>query len=139
MSEISKSMMISATGLKAQATRLRVISENIANAQSTGASPDEAPYRRKMVTFEAVRGGLGRDGQGVRVDQVMPDNSAFGRRYEPSHPAADADGYIKTPNVNTLIEVMDMREAQRSYEANLRSIELSRDMLLRTIDMLRGQ
>lgn len=136
MSDISKAMQVGATGLRAQATRLRVIAENIANAQSTAEGPGDTPYRRKVVTF----GQMMEQGQsaGVRVEKVAHDDSDFVRRYDPGHPSADDDGYVLMPNVSTLIETMDMREAQRTYEANLRVIELSRTMLMRTIELLRG-
>lgn len=135
--ELFNAMTISASGMKAQGTRMRVISENIANSESTTNSPDQDPYRRKTVSFKA---DLDR-AQGiekVKVNRIAQDNSDFRLKYDPAHPAADESGYIKLPNVNSLIETMDMREANRSYEANLSAIELSRGMLTRTIDMLRS-
>jgi len=136
MADLSKSMNISAAGMKAQGTRLRVISENIANAGSTALTPNGEPYRRKLVTFGAT---LNRElgTELVEVQKVSRDPSDFGLRYQPGHPAADASGYVKTANVNTLIEMTDMREAQRSYEANLRVMQAARAMLQRTIDLLR--
>lgn len=136
MSDLIKSLDISASGMKAQGTRLRVISENLANAGSTAVTPDQDPYRRKLVTFGAQ---LDRElgVELVEVTRIAPDPSEFGKRYQPGHPAADASGYVQTSNVNTLIEMADMREAQRSYEANLRIMQTSRSMVQRTIDLLR--
>ena len=134
--DLLKALNISASGLKAQGTRLRVIAENLANAESTAQRPGGEPYRRRVVTFSNVLDReLGVDK--VRVDNIVPDRSDFRRRFEPGHPAADDNGYVLTPNVNTLLEVADMREAQRSYEANLKAIQSSRTMLQQTIDILR--
>ena len=133
---LEKSMMIAASGMRAQGTRLRIIAENIANAGSMAETPGGDPYRRKTVTFSNV---LDRE-LGVRtveVSRVREDKSDFGLRFDPTHPAADEDGYIKTPNVKTTIETMDFREAQRSYEANLNMIEVSRAMLRSTLELLR--
>jgi flagellar basal-body rod protein FlgC len=136
MSELTRSLDISASGMKAQGTRLRVISENVANAGSTALSPNEDPYRRKLVTFgSALDRELGVDL--VEVKRVTRDQSDFIQRYEPNHPAADATGYVRTSNVNTMIEMADMNEAQRSYEANLKVLQSSRIMLQRTIELLR--
>ena len=134
--DLFTSMKLSAAGMKAQGTRLRIISENIANADSLPTEPGQNPYRRKIITFRNV---MDRNvGQNVvKVDKVRPDSSEFQRRFDPSHPAADAQGYVQAPNVNALIEMMDMREAQRSYEANLGAIRTSRAMLQGTIDILR--
>jgi len=131
-----KAMSISAAGMKAQGTRLRVISENVANAGSLAQDPSQLPYQRKVVTFknELDRStGLSR----VRVDKITTDSSEFGKQFDPNHPAADENGYVLTPNVNTLLEMTDMREAQRSYEANISVIKASRSMLQSTIDVLR--
>lgn len=136
MDDLLKTFSISSAGMKAQGARLRVISENIANADSLAQDPNGKPYRRKTITFrnELDRAvGL----ETVRVHKIKPDTSAFGKRYEPNHPASDADGYVLTPNVNRLVEMTDMREAQRSYEANLNVIKSSRAMLMGTIDILR--
>lgn len=135
--ELFKALRISAAGMRAQGTRLRVVAENVANAESLPTGPGDTPYRRKLVTFKNV---LNReiDTPLVKVNRVMPDRSDFGKKFEPSHPAADADGYVLTPNVNSLIEMMDLREAQRSYEANLSVIQASKTMLMRTLDILRG-
>ena len=134
--DLVKAMKISAAGMQAQGTRLRVISENVANADSLGKNPQDPPYRRKLVTF---KNALDRDLQAnkVRVDKIVSDKGDFEKKFDPSHPAADPDGYVLQPNVKTLVEMMDMREAQRSYDANLNVIEASKRMLLRTIDMLR--
>ena len=136
MSDLMKSMSISAAGMKAQGTRLRVISENMANAGSTALTPDADPYRRKVVTFGIV---LDRELGVPRVDvaRVSRDSSEFNESYQPGHPAANASGYVKTSNVNALVEMADMREAERSYEANLKVMQASRGMLQRTIDLLR--
>jgi len=108
----------------------------LTNADSLPTQPGEAPYRRKIITFKnQLDKSIGQPT--VRIDKVRPDMSEFQRRFEPSHPAADAQGYVQAPNVNTLIEMMDMREAQRSYEANLGAIRTSRSMLQTTIDLLR--
>lgn len=133
--ELLKTLQISAAGMKAQGERLRVIAENIANANTTALMPGGEPYRRKLITFENV---LDRElGERlVRVAGYELDKSAFGRRYDPGHPAADGDGYLQLSNVNALIETTDMREALRSYEANLSVIEASRTMVQRTIDLI---
>lgn len=133
---------ISASGLRAQSLRMRIIAENLANAQSVAATPGGDPYRRRVVTFEPVLGDQGNGGnspasQGVRVRGIATDNSAFQRVYQPGHPAADPQGYVSMPNVNTLIETADMRAAQRSYESNLNAIEAARSMTMRTIDLLK--
>ncbi len=136
MSELLKSLDISASGMKAQGTRLRVIAENVANAGSTALTPEGDPYRRKLVTFgSALNRELGVELVDVR--RISRDPSEFGSRYEPNHPAADPTGYVSTSNVNTVLEMADMREAQRSYEANLKVLQASRLMLQRTIDLLR--
>ncbi len=136
MADLTNSMHISAAGLKVQGERLRVISENIANAGSTALTPDQEPYRRKLVTFgNELNRELGTNL--VEVRKVVRDSSTFNLRYQPGHPAADINGYVKTSNVNTLIEMTDMREAQRSYQANLKVLEVARGMLQRTIDLLR--
>ena len=129
-------LKIAASGLRAQSGRMRVIAENLANADSTATTPQGEPYRRRVPTFVSE---LNREigAQVVRPGRILTDRSDFKSRYEPGHPAADAKGYVKTPNVNPLIESMDMREAQRSYEANLGLIEQARSMILRTIDLLR--
>jgi flagellar basal-body rod protein FlgC len=135
--DFSTSIGIAATGLHAQSARLRVIAENIANADSTASTPGGEPYRRRVPTFETVMNNeLG--GRVVTMGKLAYDQSDFNNRYEPGHPAADAKGYVQYPNVNTLIETMDMREAQRSYEANLNVVTVTRQMLGQTLDILRG-
>ncbi len=134
--DLDKALGIAASGMEAQTTRLRVIAENLANQDSTGSKPGAEPYRRKTVTFEnRLDQQLGINA--VRVKQVGRDAGEFPQRYDPSNPAADANGYVKVPNVNSLIEVMDMREAERSYNANLAVMQSSRSMLTRTIDLLK--
>jgi flagellar basal-body rod protein FlgC len=134
--DLVDALHISAAGMKTQGSRLRLIAENMANADSLGKTPGADPYRRKVMTFEnELDRSLGLEM--VKVDSVVSDPSDFELRFEPNHPAADDKGYVKLPNVNTLIELSDMREAQRSYEANLKVIEASRTMLTRTIDILR--
>jgi flagellar basal-body rod protein FlgC len=137
MTDFLSSLKIAATGLHAQNARMRIIAENIANADSAGKTPDEDPYRRRIPTFKAVM-DADAGGQIVEIGKVALDSSDFESRYEPGHPAADARGYVKYPNINTLIESMDMREAQRTYEANLNVVSVTRSMLGRTIDILKG-
>lgn len=132
-----KSMMIAASGLKAQSGRMRVIAENIANAQSTGKRPGEDPYQRKIPTFKAEFDRQMRVNV-VELGKIHGDKSEFELRYEPGHPAANAEGYVQMPNVNTLVEAVDMREAQRSYEANLNVVDSTRKMMQRTLDILRA-
>jgi flagellar basal-body rod protein FlgC len=132
-----KSMAIAASGLRTQAGRMRVIAENIANADSTAKSAGTDPYRRKIASFRSeVDRAL--DANVVGLGRVRPDPSEFRSKYEPGHPAADPNGYVKYPNVNSLVEMTDMREAQRSYEANLNVIGATRRMIQRTIDLLRA-
>jgi flagellar basal-body rod protein FlgC len=132
-----KSMGIAATGLRAQAGRMRVISENIANADSTAATVGGDPYRRKIPTFASE---LDRelDARVVKLGRIAQDRSDFKIKYDPSHPAADATGNVKLPNVNSLVEMTDLREAQRSYEANLNIVTATRRMIQRTLDILRA-
>src|SRR5882757_4551084 len=132
-----KSIAIAASGLRAQAGRMRVISENIANADSTAATVGGNPYRRKMATFTSeVDRSL--DAQLVGLGRVKTDPSAFRIKHEPGHPAADENGNVKYPNVNSLVEMTDLREAQRSYEANINVISASRRMIQRTLDILKS-
>ena len=136
MDDIIKTMRISGAGMKTQGARLQVIAQNVANANSLPQAEGGQPYRRQVMTFKnAFNEAVGMDT--VRVDKVQPDRSEFGKRFDPNHPAADEDGYVLTPNVNMLIEMTDMREAQRSYEANLNVIKSSKAMLNSTIDVLR--
>lgn len=132
-----KSIAVAASGLRAQAGRIRVISENIANAESTPQRAGGDPYRRRVPTFRAeIDRAL--DAKVVGLGPVRTDQSAFRTKYEPGHPAADASGNVKYPNVNPLIEMTDMREAQRSYEANVNVIGATRRMIQRTLDILRA-
>ena len=135
--DFMKSMAIAASGLRAQAGRMRVISENIANADSTAQKPGGDPYRRKVPTF-ASELDRSLEARVVGLGRVRPDNSDFRTRHEPGHPAADASGNVKYPNVNPLVEATDMREAQRSYEANLNIISATRRMIQRTLDILKA-
>ncbi len=132
-----RSMSIATSGLRAQAGRIRVISENIANADSTAQTAGGDPYRRKVPTFSSA---LDRtlDAQVVTLGKVQPDQSAFRVKYEPNNPAADASGNVKYPNVNPVVEMTDMRDAQRSYEANLNVIGATRRMIQRTLDILKA-
>lgn len=134
--DLVDSLHISAAGMRVQGVRLRVVAENMANADSVAATAGGQPYRRKVVTFENVLDrSLGLET--VRVAGITREMGELQKRYSPTHPAADKDGYILMPNVNSLIEMTDMREAQRSYEANLKVLEAARSMLMKTIDLLR--
>jgi flagellar basal-body rod protein FlgC len=135
---LQASLRIAGSGLEAQSARLRVVSENMANAQSTGATPGANPFARKTITFEgemdrAVGTKL------VHVKSIGTDKSPFRIEHDPGNPAADKDGFVKLPNVNMLVEMADMREANRSYEANLQVIKQTRDLVTMTIDLLKGQ
>ncbi|MGH1378223.1 MAG: flagellar basal body rod protein FlgC [Alphaproteobacteria bacterium] len=136
--DIANALMISANGMRAQGARIRVISENIANANTTGLTPGSDPYARQTISF---KNELDRE-MGINlvgVNEIGVDSDApFTLEYSPDHPAANADGYVKMPNVNSMLEIMDAKEAQRSYEANLGMIEQSRAMISRTIDLLRN-
>lgn len=136
MTEFNKAMSIAASGMLAQNMRLRIISENIANSESVGTAPGADPYRRQTVSF---RNRLDRE-LGVNLielNKVGHDRADFPIVNDPSHPAADAEGRVKMPNVNSMIELMDLRQAQRSYQANLRVIDVARTMVTRTIELLR--
>ena len=137
MNDFARSMGIATSGLRAQAGRMRVISENIANADSTAQSAGGDPYRRKVPTFSSA---LDRtlDANTVTLGKIRPDPSAFRVKHDPGNPAADAAGNVKFPNVNPLIEMTDMRDAQRSYEANLNIISATRRMIQRTLDILKS-
>ena len=132
-----KSIAIAASGLRAQAGRMRIISENIANADSTATAAGSEPYRRKMTTFKSEM-DRALDAQLVGLGRVKTDPSEFRIKHEPGHPAADANGNVKYPNVNSLVEMTDLREAQRSYEANINVIGASRRMIQRTIEILKS-
>lgn len=135
--DLKDSLYISASGMKAQGSRLKVISENIANANSTGETPEDLPYRRKTISFKNVFDrelGLSK----VDVSQIKEDQSEFKKRYDPAHPNAREDGYVLLPNVSSIIEMMDMKEASKSYQANLNVLETSKKILSKTIDLLRS-
>ncbi len=134
--DLERALRISAAGMQAQSSRLRIVAENLANRDSTGEAPGAEAYRRKTITF-ASRLDRALGAETVRVARMGREAGDLPLRYDPAHPAADERGYVKTPNVNSLIEVMDMREAQRSYSANLSVIETTRGMLTRTIEALR--
>jgi flagellar basal-body rod protein FlgC len=131
-----KTISVAASGLKAQSGRMRVIAENLANADSTGDKPGADPYRRKIPTF-GRRFDRELEASVVELGRIRTDRSAFRTRLEPGHLSADAKGEVKLPNVNSLVETMDMREAQRSYEANLNLITATRRMISRTLEILR--
>jgi flagellar basal-body rod protein FlgC len=134
--DFTTSLIVAASGMRAQSDRMRVIAENIANANSTSPTPGGDPYRRKIAT---VSSEFDRELNATLVTpgKPMADNSEFRLQYDPGNPNADAKGYIKLPNVNSLVEIMDMREAQRSYEADLTVMDASKQMLARTVDLLR--
>ena len=134
--DLDRALRISAAGMQAQSTRLRVVAENLANRDSTGQSPGADPYRRKTITF---RNRMDRElgTATVQVGRIGTAAGDFPQRYDPSHPAADARGYVRMPDVDSMMETMDMREAQRSYAANLQVLEVTRGMLTRTIEALR--
>ena len=134
--DFSTSMAVAASGMRAQSERMRIISENIANANSTSPTPEGDPYRRKIAT---VKSEFDRELNATLVQSTRPinDTSEFRMQYDPGNPAADSKGYVKLPNVNSLVEIMDMRDAQRSYEADLTVMDASKQMLSRTIDLLR--
>ena len=133
---LDSSVDISAAGLRAQSLRMRVIAENLANKDSVSDAPGGDPYRRKVATFKAA---VDRESGGttVEVTGIRADQSDLPRVYQPGHPAADGEGYVKLPNVNSLVESADMKAAQRSYEANLNAIEAARSLMMRTIDLLK--
>jgi len=135
--DLEKAMQMAAKGMKAQGARMKVISENMANSETTGKTVSDTPYQRQIITFRNEMNKA--DGiNEVEANNTQLDPTPFIMKYDPSHPAANAEGYVKMPNVNPMLEMMDMREAQRSYEANLGVIEMSRSMLMKTIDALRG-
>ena len=134
--DLTQALTISARGMDAQTERLRVIAENLANEDSTGSTPGATPYRRKVVEFQNVLDrSLG--AESVQVKAVVGDQTPFPQKYDPSSPAANKAGYVSTPNVNSFVEMMDMREAERSYSANLNVMQTSRSMLSRVIDLLK--
>ena len=133
-SQADTAMMVASSGMRAQQARMRIIAENLANANSTSRTAGGDPYRRQVPVFEpkAVGGG-----EGVRMSRVAADQKDFRSTFDPGHPAANAEGYVSLPNVDPLIEALDMKEAQRAYEANLNVIETARSMEMRTLDLLR--
>ena len=134
--DLKTSLGISASGLRAQTLRMRVIAENIANQDSVATTPGGDPYRRRVASFRTeVDRATG--GMEVRVDRIQSDKSDFQRVYDPGNPAADGEGYVLKPNVSSLVEMADMKAAQRSYEANLSAIEAARSLTMRTIDLLK--
>lgn len=137
MNDFSTSLQIAAGGLHAQSARMRIIAENLANADSAAKTPDDEPFRRRIPTFSAVF-NREMDAYNVRMGRTVLDQSDFESRYEPGHPAADENGYVRYPNVDSLIELADMREAQRTYEANLNVVSSTRAMFGQTLDILRG-
>src|ERR1700749_4875915 len=137
MTDFLSSLKIAATGLHAQNARMRIIPETLANADSAGKTPTDMPYQRRIPTFQAVM-DADAGGEIVKIGKTAVDTSDFQERYEPGHPAADSRGYVKYPNVDPLVEAMDMREAQRTYEANLNVVTVTRQMLGRTLDILKG-
>ena len=133
--DLNATLDVSSSGMDAQTERLRVIAENLANQDTTGSMPGADAYRRKTITFREM---LSPDGSSnVTVASIGRDQAPFQTRYEPSHPAADASGYVKLPNVNSFVEMMDMKEAERSYSANLDVMQVTRSMLARTLEMLK--
>ena len=135
MTDINAAISAAASGMRAQQTRMRIAAENIANANSTGVNPNEDPFRRRSPLLESTT--LASGARGVRVEGAVNDMTDFREEYNPSHPAADDRGYVRLPNVDTLVEMMDMREATRAYEANLNMIEAARTMTSRALDLLR--
>ena len=134
--DLTQAMQIAAAGMKVQGERMRLVAQNLANAESTAPAPGGEPYRRQTITFEqALDRELGLEL--VRVAGPASTARPFPLRHDPGHPAADADGYVMMPNVNPLLEMMDLREAQRSFEANLNALTLARSMVQRTLDLLR--
>lgn len=136
MSEFQKAMQVATSGMIAQNVRVRVISQNIANAESLATEAGGAPYQRQTVSFKSAMdraSGV----EVVKIADIGVDHSPFGRQFDPGHPAADENGYVLLPNVKPLIEMVDLRQAQRSYEANLRVVDVARTMVARTLDLLR--
>jgi flagellar basal-body rod protein FlgC len=134
---LTQSMATAASAMRAESMRLRLVAENLANANTTGAGPGEQPYQRKLMTFQqSIDQATG--AATVEPGPITTDQTPFRTVYDPSHPAADANGYVSLPNVSELVEVADMREAQRSYEANLASLSQSRSMISKTLDLLKA-
>jgi flagellar basal-body rod protein FlgC len=138
MDALSTALKVAASGLGAQSERLRVVSENLANAQSTGSTPGADPYRRKTITFAAELDRAS-GGSMVNVSDISQDPAEFPVEFQPGNEAADESGYVKMPNVNLLVEMADISEANRSYEANLQVVKQARDLISMTIDLMRSQ
>ena len=138
MDALSTALKVAGSGLHAESTRLRVVSENLANAQSTGDTPGADPYQRQLVTFQTQ---IDRASLGALVDvaSVDVDRAAFVQEFDPSHPAANGEGYVKLPNVNPIVEMADMRDANRSYQANLQVLKQARELITMTIDLMRAR
>jgi len=134
--DLNQTLHVSATGMDAQTARLRVIAQNIANQDSTGSSPGSDPYRRQTIAFESVM-NQAEGVQTVQVKNIGTDKSDLPLRYDPANPAANRQGYVKLPNVNSFVEVMDMKEAERTYSANLAVMQATRGMLNKTIELLK--
>ena len=134
--DLKESLRVSASGLRAQSLRMRVVAENLANQDSVANTPGGTPYRRRVASFSAALDRAS-GATGVKVNSIETDKSDFARVYQPGHPAADKDGYVMKPNVNGLVESADMKAAQRSYEANLNAIEAAKSLTMRTIDLLK--
>jgi flagellar basal-body rod protein FlgC len=137
LDSLQASLAIASSGLEAQSTRMRIVSENLANANSTGNTSGADPYQRKTVTFDAAMDRAA-GAQLVKIKELGVDRAPFRVDYDPGHPAADKAGYVKLPNVNMMIEMADMREVNRSYEANLQIVKQVRSMFGMTIVLLRG-
>ncbi|MGE6781096.1 flagellar basal body rod protein FlgC [Ensifer adhaerens] len=137
MDPLTSALKVSASGLQAESTRLRIVSENIANARSTGDAPGSDPYRRKTISF-AAEIDRASGASLVEIERLGTDDSDYNIEFDPGNPAADEKGMVKLPNVNILVEMADMREANRAYEANLQTIKQSRDLISQTIDLLRA-
>lgn len=133
---LSVSADIAVTGMKVQAERLKVIAQNMANVDSVSSQPGGEPYRRQVVSFENYLDKTN-DAQMVKVDRIVQDMSQFNRKYDPNHPGADAEGYVLLPNVNPLVEMMDMKEAQRAYDANMNMMKTAREMNSAVLDILK--
>jgi len=134
--DLNQAMQVAAAGMKVQGARMRLVAQNLANAESTALAPGGAPYRRQTITFANAL-DRARGLELVRVARTGVDRTPFPLEHDPGHPAADADGYVLLPNVKPLLEMMDLREAQRSFEANLNALSLARSMVQRTLDLLR--
>ncbi len=133
---LDSALETAASGMRAQSERIKIVTENIANENTVGIDPNAEPYRRKTIFFEEAKDPK-TNANIVKVKKIDTDKSEFKLMYEPNHPAANAEGYIKIPNVDKSLESMDMRDAQRSYEANVSSIEITKQIMERTLDLMR--